>query len=74
MRVLSVASSYGNIYRRCPGIAVAQSSVWLAAALTLAVYDVTAVIDNDGNPILPSLEYTNGTIRYALIVLRTRRD
>ena len=50
-------------HSRCPGIAVAQSSVWLSIALTLAAYNVTPVMRSDGKPILPSLKYSNSTIR-----------
>lgn len=48
---------------RCPGIAVAQSSIWLSIALTLAAYNVTPVVGSDGRPILPSLRYSNATVR-----------
>ncbi|GAB1525335.1 hypothetical protein RhiTH_008494 [Rhizoctonia solani] len=55
---------FGFGRRRCPGINVARSSVWFSIALTLAAYDVTPSIGDDGNPILPALEYSNATIRH----------
>ncbi|CAE6459815.1 unnamed protein product [Rhizoctonia solani] len=57
-----VAFGFGR--RRCPGIDVARSSVWLSVALTLAAYNVTPFIEKDGKTTLPSLEYTNATIRH----------
>ncbi|KAF8748613.1 cytochrome P450 [Rhizoctonia solani] len=54
---------FGFGRRRCPGIAVARSSVWLSIALTLAAYKITAPIGTDGNSVFPSLEYCNGTVR-----------
>ncbi|CAE7159548.1 unnamed protein product [Rhizoctonia solani] len=56
-----VAFGFGR--RRCPGISVASSSVWLSIALTLAVYDIRPLEGEDGSAILPSLGYTNTTIR-----------
>lgn len=53
-------------FRRCPGINVAHSSVWLSIALTLAVYDITPAIGPDGKPKMPRLLYSNGTIRYVV--------
>ncbi|KAG8717350.1 hypothetical protein FRC09_014425 [Ceratobasidium sp. 395] len=57
-----VAFGFGR--RRCPGINVAQSSVWLSIALTLAAYDITPVVDEDGKPKLPSLQYSNTTVSH----------
>ncbi|KAJ1300548.1 hypothetical protein OPQ81_002202 [Rhizoctonia solani] len=57
-----VAFGFGK--RRCPGINVARSSLWLTVALTLTAYNVTPFIGEDGKPILPSLEYTNATVRH----------
>lgn len=48
---------------RCPGIAVAQSSVWLSVALTLAAYNVTPTLGDDGKPKLPPLKYSYTTVR-----------
>ncbi|CCO37484.1 O-methylsterigmatocystin oxidoreductase Short=OMST oxidoreductase [Rhizoctonia solani AG-1 IB] len=55
---------FGFGRRRCPGMAVAHSSVWLSIALTLAAYDITAPVGEHGNPELPSLEYSNSTVRH----------
>ncbi|KAF8607171.1 cytochrome P450 [Ceratobasidium sp. AG-I] len=55
---------FGFGRRRCPGIAVAQSSIWLSISLTLAAYDVTPSMGSDGKPILPSLKYSNTTMSH----------
>lgn len=55
---------FGFGRRRCPGVAVAQSSIWLSIALTLAAYDVTPLIGEDGKPVLPSLEYQGDIVRH----------
>ncbi|CAE6484159.1 unnamed protein product [Rhizoctonia solani] len=57
-----VAFGFGR--RRCPGIAVAHSSVWLSIALTLAAYNIAPLTGEDGKPILPSLEYSNTTVSH----------
>ncbi|KAG8678761.1 hypothetical protein FRC08_017532 [Ceratobasidium sp. 394] len=55
---------FGFGRRRCPGIHVAQSSVWLSIALTLASYNITPAIGEDGKNKLPSLQYSNATISH----------
>lgn len=55
---------FGFGRRRCPGVPVANSSVWLSIALTLATYDITPPIGDNEEPILPSLEYTVGVISH----------
>ncbi|QRV90645.1 cytochrome P450 family protein [Ceratobasidium sp. AG-Ba] len=57
---------FGFGRRRCPGINVASSSVWLSIALTLATYNITAATGLDNEPRLPNLHYSEGTIRYGL--------
>ncbi|CAE6423881.1 unnamed protein product [Rhizoctonia solani] len=53
---------FGFGRRRCPGIALAQSSVWLAVVMVLAVYDITPTLDASGKPIMPDLKYSQSTI------------
>ncbi|KDN34391.1 hypothetical protein RSAG8_12524, partial [Rhizoctonia solani AG-8 WAC10335] len=55
---------FGFGRRRCPGVAVAQTSVWLSIALTLAAFNVTPLTGEDGKPVLPSLEYLGATVTY----------
>ncbi|KAF8702305.1 cytochrome P450, partial [Rhizoctonia solani] len=53
---------FGFGRRRCPGVPVAHSSVWLSIVLTLATYDISALKAENGMDILPSLDYTVGVI------------
>lgn len=55
---------FGFGRRRCPGINVAHSSVWLSIALTLATCNITPSPDSDGKPKLPTGKYTNQTISH----------
>ncbi|CUA68411.1 O-methylsterigmatocystin oxidoreductase [Rhizoctonia solani] len=55
---------FGFGRRRCPGMAVAQTSVWLSIALTLAAFNVTPLTGEDGKPTLPSLEYSHATVTH----------
>ncbi|CAE6422456.1 unnamed protein product, partial [Rhizoctonia solani] len=47
----NIAFGFGR--RRCPGVNVAHSSLWLVIASTLATYDITPVIGPDGELQLP---------------------
>ncbi|KAJ1310841.1 hypothetical protein OPQ81_009359 [Rhizoctonia solani] len=53
---------FGFGRRRCPGIHLAQSSVWLAIVKVLAIYDITPMVGADGRPIMPDLKYSQATI------------
>ncbi|CAE6446237.1 unnamed protein product [Rhizoctonia solani] len=53
---------FGFGRRRCPGIHLAQSSVWLAIAMVLAVYDISPILGADGQPVMPDLKYSQSTI------------
>ncbi|CAE7194397.1 unnamed protein product [Rhizoctonia solani] len=57
---------FGFGRRRCPGAPVAHSSVWLSIVLTLATYDISPIIGDNGSPLLPSLDYTVGVISHPL--------
>ena len=46
-----------------PGINVAQTSIWIACAMSLAVFDVEKYVDGSGNVVEPEIRYTNGVIR-----------
>ncbi|CCO27540.1 O-methylsterigmatocystin oxidoreductase Short=OMST oxidoreductase [Rhizoctonia solani AG-1 IB] len=55
---------FGFGRRRCPGINVARSSVWLAISCVLATYDVGPAVGPDGKPTPPNMKFTNGTISH----------
>lgn len=45
------------IRRICPGRFMAYSSVWMAIASILSVFEITKAIDEDGEVVEPSYEY-----------------
>ena len=46
-----------------PGLTLAQSSLWLACAMSLAVFGIKKFIDEFGNVVEPKIHCTDGTIR-----------
>ena len=50
--------------RICPGREFAESSLFIAIAMCLAVFNFIKAKDNDGRDIEPKVEYCAGTIRY----------
>ncbi|KAH9938482.1 cytochrome P450 [Fomitopsis serialis] len=54
---------FGFGRRVCPGSQLAETSLFLICALSLAVFDITKPIV-DGTVVEPSLEYTTGTISH----------
>ena len=46
-----------------PGLNLAQTSIWLACAMALAVFDIGKYVDGFGNVVEPKVHYTDGTIR-----------
>lgn len=57
----SYASAFGRI---CPGKDLADPSLFLSVAMTLAVFDIAKARDAKGDEIDPLYEYTPGLIRY----------
>jgi hypothetical protein len=51
----------------CPGILLAQASVFLACATVLATFNIRKSKDADGMEIEPVVDYSSGTIRSARI-------
>ena len=51
-----------NFYRVCPGRHFAIRVLFLTIAHTLAIFDISKCMDEDGNPIVPEGEYTHGLI------------
>ncbi|EJD45476.1 cytochrome P450 [Auricularia subglabra TFB-10046 SS5] len=56
------AFGYGR--RECPGKYIADSSVWLLVAMTLAAFNISKSTDADGNTITPDGNYESGTISH----------
>jgi len=46
-----------------PGINLAQTSVWLTCAMSLAVFDIERYVDAFGNVVEPDIHYSDGIIR-----------
>lgn len=61
-KVKDLAFGFGR--RVCPGMHLAEGTLFLIIATTLATCNVLPALDDQGQPILPVPRYTNGTIRY----------
>ncbi|KAH9908656.1 cytochrome P450 [Xylariomycetidae sp. FL2044] len=55
---------FGYGRRRCPGRLLADSSVWLTIARTLAVFDIQKGINNSGDEIIPEVRFTPGLVSH----------
>ncbi|EJD39100.1 cytochrome P450 [Auricularia subglabra TFB-10046 SS5] len=60
------SSAFGFGRRECPGKYIADSSVWLLVAMTLAAFDISKAVDGNGKPITPQENYASGTISHPL--------
>ncbi|KAF4580763.1 hypothetical protein EYR38_003049 [Pleurotus pulmonarius] len=60
MKEPTVGFGFGR--RICPGRHLASSSIWITAAMLLAVFDFAYAVDEDGNTIKPSQRYCSGLI------------
>ncbi|EKM55856.1 uncharacterized protein PHACADRAFT_256765 [Phanerochaete carnosa HHB-10118-sp] len=59
-----VEAAFGFGRRICPGRYFAMESMWIAMACVLATLNVEKAVDEAGNVIEPSGEYTSGLISY----------
>ncbi|KIM81633.1 hypothetical protein PILCRDRAFT_821401 [Piloderma croceum F 1598] len=57
-------AAFGFGRRICPGRWLAHDSIWIAVAAILSVYNISAAVDDKGLPILPSVEYSSGTLSH----------
>jgi len=57
-------AAFGFGRRMCPGRWLAYDSIWIAVALVLSVYNISAATDDKGLPIQPSVEYTSGSVSH----------
>jgi len=55
---------FGFGRRICPGLNLADASVFISCAMSLAVFDVSKSVDDSGRVIEPIVEYTDGTISH----------
>ena len=57
---------FGFGRRRCPGVHLVESSVWLMLATMLAMLDIEKPRDRDGKEIEPEVKFENSIFRSAL--------
>ena len=56
--ILVLYSSGDTSFRICPGRYFAARVLFLTVAHTLATFDISKCLDEDGNPIVPKREYS----------------
>ncbi|KZV80853.1 cytochrome P450 [Exidia glandulosa HHB12029] len=54
---------FGFSRRECPGRFVADASVWLMVATTLATFNIGMATDENGQPLVPDVKYSSGILR-----------
>ncbi|KAG2138517.1 cytochrome P450, partial [Suillus clintonianus] len=57
------AVCFGFGRRLCPGLHLADASIWITTAMSLAVFDVSKVVEN-GVEITPEVDHTSGLISH----------
>ncbi|KIM73495.1 hypothetical protein PILCRDRAFT_802518 [Piloderma croceum F 1598] len=57
-------AAFGFGRRMCPGRWLAYDSIWITVVSVLSVYNISTAIDNNGLPILPSVEYTSSSFSH----------
>jgi len=58
-KAFSAAFGFGR--RICPGRYLGFSTVWLAIASILACFEISNAADENGDPIIPDVQYTQAT-------------
>ena len=56
-----------NPDRICPGRHLILRTVYLFIACVLSAFDIGPVLDDDGNPRMPKVEFDNSTVRYVFL-------
>ena len=46
-----------------PGLNIAQTSVWVICAMSLAVFDIEKYVDGSGRVVEPEIRYSTGAVR-----------
>ena len=52
--------------RRCPGLHLIESSLWIVIASMLATFDIKKAVDAQGRIIEPVVGFENAVFRYVL--------
>jgi hypothetical protein len=63
-----VTNTDSRFFSICPGRYMAFSSVWIAVASIIAVFDITKAVDENGNVIEPSHEYSSSLVWYVKLL------
>lgn len=50
--------------RLCPGIHLADQSLFITCAMVLAAFEINQVVDEHGRAVVPKVAYKSGTIWY----------
>jgi len=56
--------AFGFGRRICPGLNLAQTSVWLTCAMSLAVFNIEKYVDAFGNVVEPEIRFLDGIISH----------
>ncbi|KAG2148111.1 cytochrome P450 [Suillus clintonianus] len=59
---------FGFGRRICPGLHLADASIWISAAMSLAVFDISKAVEN-GIEITPEVDPSSGAIRYVALLI-----
>ncbi|KAF7324964.1 Cytochrome P450 [Mycena kentingensis (nom. inval.)] len=54
---------FGFGRRRCPGVNLVESSVWILIATCMATLDISKAKDQFGNPVEPKIDFNNSVFR-----------
>ncbi|KAJ7035208.1 cytochrome P450 [Mycena alexandri] len=54
---------FGFGRRRCPGVNLVESSVWILITSVLATLDISKAKDSFGNPVEPKIDFNNSVFR-----------
>ena len=57
-------AAFGFGRRKCPGRYLAMDSLWIAMAYLLTCFNIEKPVDENGQVIEPSGEYTTGLLRF----------
>lgn len=57
---MTIAFGFGR--RICPGKLLAYETIWTTLASILAVVDISCEVDDNGDAVLPSGEYSEGFV------------
>ncbi|KDQ62055.1 hypothetical protein JAAARDRAFT_203276 [Jaapia argillacea MUCL 33604] len=56
--------SFGFGRRSCPGLNLAEASVFMSCAMVLSVFSITKAMNADGSVVTPSAEFEDGTVSH----------